>query len=137
MTWPIGRLLLPMTCARAGYGTHIVGTSAARTRCASRRRGGAAAPGSLQEVAREILVTDELAQVPVDVGAVDDDLRAGLIGRIVGDRVEQPLEHGREAPRADVLLALVDLVRDLGQPLDRGGVELELDVLGAEQRAVL
>mgnify|MGYP006890138556 CR=1 FL=1 len=53
----------------------------------------------------------------VDIGAVDLDRAAGTFGSIERQRVEQALEHRREAPRTDVLLALVHRMRDLGEPL--------------------
>src|SRR3546814_2105428 len=76
----------------------------------------ALASGS-EDVAAQVLVLHQLAQVLVDVGAVDGD-GAALVGRLEAQRVEQAFEHGVQAAGTDVLLALVDLGGDLGEAVD-------------------
>src|SRR3546814_10689700 len=58
------------------------------------------------DVAAQVLVLHQLAQVLVDVGAVDGD-GAARVGRLEAQRVEQAFEHGVQAAGTDVLLALV------------------------------
>src|SRR5690606_39985010 len=81
---------------------------------------------SLEDVAGEVGVLDEVAEVLVDVGAVDGDGVAIAIGGLVAEGVEQALEHGVQAAGADVLLALVDLRGDVGEALDRVAREVQL-----------
>ena len=57
--------------------------------------------------------------------------------RVVRDVLQQSFHDRVEAPRADVLLPLVDRERDLGEPRDAVGPEVEMDLLGVEQRLVL
>ncbi len=68
----------------------------------------------LQDVAGQVLVLHQLAQVLVDVLLVDGDADAVLVGRFIRQRFEQPLQHRVQATRADVFGALVHLVRDFG-----------------------
>src|SRR4051812_36534470 len=64
-------------------------------------------PARLKDVAAQVLVLDQCAQVVVDVAGIDQVVLAVLVGRFVGNRVEQPLEHGVQASRADIFGALV------------------------------
>src|SRR3546814_7447714 len=73
----------------------------------------ALASGS-EDVAAQVLVLHQPAQVLVDVGAVDGD-GAALVGRLEAQRVEQAIEDGVQGAGQDVLLALVDLGSDLGE----------------------
>ena len=77
----------------------------------------------------------QAAQVGIDVGRVDGQRRPGLLAGVERHRLEQPLHDRVQPARADVLGALVDLVGDLGDAPHAAGVELERDVLGAQQRA--
>ena len=61
----------------------------------------------------------------VHVRGVDDDALAAAIRSLERHRLEQPLEHRVQAPRADVLAALVDLVCDLREPAHAARVELD------------
>src|SRR5262249_37765772 len=71
----------------------------------------AAGEARSQNVAREVLVLDERGEMPVDVRGVDAVALTALVRGLERDLVEQPLEHRVQAPRADVLGALVDLER--------------------------
>ena len=62
---------------------------------------------------------------------------AVAVGGLVADRLEQPLHHRVQAAGADVLGALVDVERDLGDAPDAAGVEVQRDALGRQQRGVL
>ena len=55
----------------------------------------------------------------VDVGTVDGDRMAVAVGRFEAEGVEQALEHGVQAARADVFLAVVHLRGDVGDAFDR------------------
>ena len=74
---------------------------------------------------------------------VDDTRRrsrqrfAGALGGVERHVLEQPLHHRIEPARADVLLLLVHGERDLGEPADAVGREVEMHALGGEQRLVL
>ena len=77
------------------------------------------------ELTRELLADHQRLDAILKTGrqatappALDWDRIATTIGRFVAQRVEQALEHGVQAARADVLLAFVDDRGDLGQPLD-------------------
>ena len=59
--------------------------------------------------------------MPVDVRRIDAVVLAAAVRRLERNLVEQPLQHRVQAPRADVLGALVDLERDLGEPRDAVG----------------
>ena len=69
----------------------------------------------------------------LDIGGIDLEGRAALVGSIVGDFVEHALHHGLQAPRADVLDRAVDRHRDVGERVDgvvggpsREGVQRDL-----------
>src|SRR5690606_4641087 len=94
---------------------------------------GPSAQDTSEDVAAQVGVLHQFAQVRIDVGAVDGDAAAALVGSLVAEGVEQALEHGVQATRADVLLALVDLGGDLGQAVDGVGGERELHALGPQQ----
>ena len=85
----------------------------------------------------EVLIAGDVLEARVDVGGVDGERFAGVPGRVERQLVEQPLHHRVEAPRADVLLPLVDRESDLGQPPDAVGLEVEVHIFGGEQRLVL
>src|SRR3546814_15160058 len=76
----------------------------------------ALASGS-EDVAAPVLVLPQLAQVLVDVGAVDGD-GAALVGPLEAPRVVSAFAHAVPAAGPDVLLALVDLRGDLGEAVD-------------------
>src|SRR4051812_31931651 len=85
---------------------------------------------SSKNVAREVLVLDERAEMAVDVRGIDAVVLAALIGRRERNLVEETLQHRVQPPRADVFGALVDLERDLGEPHDAFLGELERDAFG-------
>src|SRR3546814_3178035 len=91
----------------------------------------------LQDVAGEVGVLDQFAEVLVDVGAVDDHVVAVAVGGLVAQGVEQAFEHGVQATGADVLLAFVDLGGDVGEAFDRIGRELQCHAFGTQQLDVL
>src|SRR6185503_12509811 len=91
----------------------------------------------LEDVAAQIFVLDERLQVRVDVARVDDDALAATVGGLERDRLEQSLEHRVQPPRADVLAAVVDLKRDLGEPPHAARLERDREALGLEQARVL
>ena len=64
-----------------------------------------------QNIAREVLVLDDVLERVAHVGGVDDDLLAGELGAVERDLVEQPLDDRVQPPGADVLGALVDARR--------------------------
>src|SRR5215475_1499486 len=94
----------------------------------------------LQDVAAEVLVLHQLPEVCVDVLGVDGHLSlaiAGPLTGLVGHGLEQPFDHGLQAPRADVLGALVDVEGDLGDAPNAVGREIHLYALGSQERLVL
>src|SRR5512145_1891829 len=91
-------------------------------------------PVPSEDVAREVLVLDDVAQALAHARRVDDDGLAAALGRIEGDVVEEALEDGVEAAGADVLGALVHLRGDLGDLGDRVLGEGEVHALGLEER---
>src|SRR5271156_5275814 len=50
--------------------------------------------GALKNIPRKILISDQLAQVVLDVAAIDDDPGAAPVGGIEGHGLEQPLHDG-------------------------------------------
>src|SRR5690348_9877365 len=92
---------------------------------------------ALQNVARQILVLDQCRQMAVDVTRVDRILFPILVRRLEGNRIKQTLEHRMQAPRADVLGALVHLESDFCHAADTIGREFQRDALGSEQGGVL
>src|SRR5687768_6528531 len=93
-------------------------------------------PAGLQNVTREVLALRRRCEAGIDVGCIHGDATRAAAG-IERDVLEQLLHHRVEAARADVLGALVDRERDLGQPPHAIGRVLELHALGGEQRLVL
>src|SRR5215470_6061567 len=91
----------------------------------------------LENVLRQVVVLGDAGQPCVDVSRIDGDAPAVELRRVERDFVEQPLHDRIEAPRANVLLLLVDGERDLGESPDALGLEIELDPLGREQRLIL
>ena len=77
------------------------------------------------------------ASIRSTYGASIADRPAAELGRVERHLVEQPLQHGVQPARADVLGPLVDERRELGDPLDGVGRELERHALGRHQRHVL
>ena len=73
---------------------------------------------ALEDVARQVLVLRQVGELGVDRGAVEAHRLAGAVRRVEAHLVEQALHHRREAPRADVLGALVDVEGDLGDAPD-------------------
>ncbi len=63
-----------------------------------------------------------------------DEHRAARVRRIESAVVEQLFKHRAPAPRTDVRGLLVDPHRAARELADRIGREVELDVLGYEQR---
>src|SRR6267142_1065388 len=79
--------------------------------------------GRSEHVAREILALRELFQLGIDESGVDSDAFLAVPARIERDLLEQPLHHGMQAPRANVLGLLVDRPRDLGATPDPVGMK--------------
>src|SRR5690606_16981093 len=90
-----------------------------------------------EDVAAQVRILHQLAQVLVHVGTVDGDRLAVAIRRLIAEGIEQALEHGMQAAGADVLLALVHLRGDLGKAFDRIRGEFEPDPFGGQQFHVL
>jgi hypothetical protein len=67
--------------------SYAVGASATQSRSLSGCRPRTALPpsGLLQDVPRQILIFDELAEVAVDVFGVDGEVHAVSVGSFVGD----------------------------------------------------
>src|SRR5262245_20030328 len=117
-------------------------TSSSRERRCSFESGGGGICSSLigrplENVAAQVFVLNERLQVRVDIPIVDDDALAAAVGSLERDRLEQPLEHRVQPSRADVLAAIVDLERDLGEPPHTARLEGDVEPLGREQALVL
>ena len=91
----------------------------------------------LQNIARQVFVLRQFAEVTVDVSRVDTDrfavLLACQIAGTEGHLLQQALEQGVQATGADVFGLLVDLPIDLGQTLDAVFGELDVQTLGLQQ----
>src|SRR3990167_2918513 len=76
----------------------------------------------LEDIARQIFILRQLAEVAVDVGRIDHDWRAILLaGEVAGTEgnfLQQAFEQGMQAACANVFGLLVDLPGDLGDALD-------------------
>src|SRR5688572_4966403 len=90
-----------------------------------------------EDVAAQVFVLHERVQMRVDVRRVDDDALATAIGGLEAHALEQALEHRVQAPRTDVLAAVVDLERDLGEPAHAARLKLDVEPLRREQALVL
>ena len=105
------------------------------------RRASGPGRGALQNIARQVFVLRQFAEVAVDVGRVDHDrcaiLLAGQVAGAEGDFFQQAFEQGVQAACADVLGFLVDLVGNLGDALDTFGNELDAQAFGVQQGGVL
>src|SRR6185503_14185000 len=91
---------------------------------------------SLQNVPGEILALRELGKPRVHVGGVHAHLRH-LAPRVEGNLLEELFHDRVQAPRADVLGALVHREGDLGDAPHAIGRIGELDALRGEERLVL
>src|SRR5262249_54979774 len=80
----------------------------------------------LEHVTGEVFVRREVGEPRVDVRAVDGHAPLAPAG-IERHVLEELLHHRVQAPRADVLGALVHRVRDLGDAAHAFGRECELD----------
>src|SRR5687768_1105610 len=69
--------------------------SAASARTGARR--------ASQHIAAQVLVLNDAGERLAHVGGVDGQLHPGHVRRLERHLVEQPLEHGLQPPRADVL----------------------------------
>src|SRR5271156_6309029 len=67
----------------------------------------------LQNIAREILVLDDLVEAPMNVRGIDHQLAIGQLGRVERQLFEQPLEDSMQSARANIFRARVALGRDL------------------------
>src|SRR3954471_22966569 len=74
-----------------------------------------------KNVARKVLVAAQLAQARVHVSRIHCHGLPFEARRLEAHLVEQPLHHGGQAPRTDVLGALVHVAGDLGEPRDAVG----------------
>src|SRR5690606_39625606 len=125
--WSANRSISPAGwtgCARPGSRSSTWRTPSAsrcsaagspRTPRCGTRTSGSTDPDASEDVAAQVRILDQFAQVVVDVGTVDGDRAAALVGGLVAQGVEQTLEHGGQAPGTDGLLALVDHRGDPGQ----------------------
>ena len=102
-----------------------------------RRRGRGRHQPRLQHELAEVGVLGECAHLVAHIGGVDLDLAAGTVGRGEADLLQKLLHHRVQPARADILDRLIDVGRELGQLVDRVGLELELDLLSRQQRLVL
>src|SRR5260370_30759807 len=73
----------------------------------------------------------------MNVGGVDRDLVLGKLGRAERKVLEQPFKYRVETASADVFRAGVDLRGDFGQGGDGVVGEVDVDLLGLQQRNVL
>src|SRR5690349_21979384 len=64
-----------------------------------------------KDVAGKVLVFCEVPEMVVDILRIDFDGRATLLSGVERHALEQPLHHGVQATRADVLGLLVDAER--------------------------
>src|SRR5207249_7341452 len=90
-----------------------------------------------QDVPRQVLVAGDVGEPLLHVLGVDDLLLAGHVGRVERDLLEQLLHDRVQTPGADVLRALVDFHRDLGDRLHRLRREPETHLLGLQELHVL
>src|SRR5438093_465792 len=86
-----------------------------------------------QDVPRQVLVAGDVGEPLLHVLGVDDLLLAGHVGRVERDLLEQLLHDRVQTPGADVLRALVDLHRDLGDLVELVE-EHDAGVLGSVDR---
>src|SRR5690606_28564405 len=87
--------------------------------------------------ARKVGILRKIADICIDIGAVDHDLRSGAIRRVEGNVVEHALHHCLQPPCADILHAGVEVDGDAGQSVDRVVGEFELDSFRLHQGDVL
>src|SRR6267378_328101 len=90
-----------------------------------------------ENVPRQVFVFHQFAEIALDVLAIDEDMAAVPVRGIERHGFQQPLHDGVQAPRPDVLGALIDLESHLGEALHAGPGEFELHAFGGEQRRVL
>src|SRR6185503_10642521 len=90
-----------------------------------------------ENVAAQVLVLDERLQMRVDVGRVDDHALAAAVRGFEAHGLEQALEHGVQPTRPDVLAAVVDLERHLGEAAHAARLEAHVEALRREQALVL
>jgi len=90
-----------------------------------------------EDESREVLVLNHVGKARLDVGAVDDHVLVAHLRGVEGELVEQAFEDGVEAPRADVLGAIVDRLGHGRDLVDGLVAHLDLESLGFEQRRVL
>src|ERR1700730_13392764 len=91
----------------------------------------------LENVARQVLIFHQFAEIALDILAIDENVGAVAVRGIEGYGFQQPLHDGVQAPRPDVLRALIDLESHLGEALHARAGEFQVHPLGGEQRRVL
>ena len=79
----------------------------------------------------------EIAKPCIDVRRVNDDRFTVAVWRLERHLLQQPLHHGVKTTRTDVLGALVDSPRHLGDARNRVGRERERQALCLHQRLIL
>src|SRR5690606_29442578 len=90
-----------------------------------------------QNVARQIRVPGEVADMLVHIGRIDHDTRAGTVGRVEGDVVQHPLHYGLQPPSADVLDIGIEIDGDCGEAVYGVVGEFELHPFRRHQRHIL
>src|SRR3970282_1162764 len=98
---------------------------------------GVSSNSRLEDVAAQVLVREEIAEMAIDVGCIDLDALAALVRGFERNRFEQPLEHRMQAPRADVLGPFVEAECDFGDAPDARRRKGHRDAFGRKQAPVL
>src|SRR5256885_1445606 len=91
----------------------------------------------LQDVAAQILVLDDVRELPGDVGSINLDVLLLEVGRFERDFVQNLFEDGVEAAGADIFGLLVHAGGEAGDGSDRVFGDVELDTFGLQERDVL
>src|SRR6266478_9763792 len=92
---------------------------------------------ALKNVTGQVFVLHNRVEPLMNVGGVDRDLVLGKLGRAERKVLEQPFKYCMETAGADVFRAGIDLRGDFGQGGDRVVGEVDVDLLGLQQRNVL
>src|SRR5271155_1654271 len=87
---------------------------------------------ALKDVLREVVILSDSSEAVVDVLGVNRNCMAFQLRRVERYLIEQPFHDGVKAPRADILLLLVDREGYFGQPPDTVWLEIEGDALGGQ-----
>src|ERR1700674_5556201 len=90
-----------------------------------------------ENVARQVFVFHQFAEIALDILAIDENVGTAAVRGIEGYGFQQPLHDGVQAPRPDVLGALIDLESHFGEALHSGAGKFEGHALGGEECGVL